>query len=171
VLSPCTWPTGKAWAYSITFDEALADLSLFAEPILEAFGVPGHVEVVASQIGGVRNIAGSDYNGMRHKDAAELRALLQKGWGVGNHSWSHSQVNLANAERELRHARDVLEDAVGASVSVYCAPGSNVNAPTEVIEYCRELGYTAVMGLTDAVNDSAPADPIWLNRTFLLSRA
>src|SRR5918912_1435960 len=50
----CAWPGDKRWVYSITFDEALSDLHRFAIPILQDYGVPGHVEVVVGQIGQVR---------------------------------------------------------------------------------------------------------------------
>lgn len=166
-LTVADWDQDKDWVYSITFDEALVDLHRWAVPILREAGVPGHVEVVVGQLGQVRAIGSSSYNGMRHMNAEELRALLALGWGVGNHSWSHLQVNAASAALELEHARAVLAQAIGEPVSIYCAPGDNTNMNAEALEACRRLGYLAAMSLTDALNRPGDADLLWLNRTFL----
>ena len=40
-LRICDWKYGKSWVYSITYDEALADLHRFAIPHHEEFGIPG----------------------------------------------------------------------------------------------------------------------------------
>jgi peptidoglycan/xylan/chitin deacetylase (PgdA/CDA1 family) len=165
------WFQDKSWAYSITFDEALADLHRFAIPILQAAGVPGHVEVVVGQLGQVRAIGDSSYNGFRHMNATELRALLAMGWGVANHSWSHDRVNATTAPLELERAKAVLEKAIGAPVSVYCSPCNNTNMNPEALAACRRLGYLAAMSCTDALNRPGDADLLWLNRTFLLTQS
>jgi peptidoglycan/xylan/chitin deacetylase (PgdA/CDA1 family) len=191
-VSVCPWWGGRRWAYSITFDEALSDLHRFAVPILEAYGVPGHVEVVVGQMGEVRRVGTSSFNGLKHMGADELRDLIGRGWGVGNHSWSHGSVTAETAEVELGRAKDVLEAAIGRPVTIYCAPGSNVNMNEEALAGCRRYGYLGAMSITDALNRAdAPelsarssgsrslqegqgaADPaaapdlLWLNRTFL----
>jgi peptidoglycan/xylan/chitin deacetylase (PgdA/CDA1 family) len=158
----CTWKHGKRWVYSITYDEALADLSRFVVPAHEEFGFPGHVEVVAGQIGEVRKVGRSSYNGFRHMKAAELRDLVARGWGVGNHSWSHERVE-DDLERELEHAKDAIEDAVEKPVTIYCAPGNNDNMVPPILDACRRYGYLAAMSVTDGIN--LPADELfWLNR-------
>ncbi|MEW6756238.1 MAG: polysaccharide deacetylase family protein [Candidatus Latescibacterota bacterium] len=165
-LSICPWKHGKRWAYSITYDEALADLHRFAVPLHEELGIPGHVEVVVGQLGQVRNLGASSYNGFRHMSGPELRDLLARGWGVGNHSWSHEVITPETVDRELRQAREVLEEAVGAPVDLYCAPGDNTNMSGHVLEACRALGYLGAMSITDAVN--RPEEELfWLNRTPL----
>jgi perosamine synthetase len=164
------WYQDRRWVYSITFDEALADLHRCAVPLLQAAGVPGHVEVVVGQIGQVRAVGESSFNGMRHMHAGELRALRALGWGVGNHSWSHGVVNAASAPRELAHAKAVLEQALGEAVTVYCAPNDNSNMNEEALAACRRLGYLAAMGITDALNLPTSDDLLPLNRTFLHTR-
>lgn len=161
------WYQAQRWVYSITFDEALADLYRFVVPILEAASVPGHVEVVVGQLGEVRAIGNSSYNGFRHMNARELRDLLSRGWGVGNHTWTHTTVNAQTAPLELNKARSVLEEAIGEPVTVYCSSGDNTNMNDEAIAACRRLGYLAAMSLTDALNRPDDADLLWLNRTFL----
>ena len=78
-LSVCDWKHGKKWVYSIPYAEGLVALHRFVSPHHEACGIPGHVEVVASQLGEIRKIGQSSYNGMRHMNGDELKDLLQRG--------------------------------------------------------------------------------------------
>jgi peptidoglycan/xylan/chitin deacetylase (PgdA/CDA1 family) len=161
------WYQGKQWVYSITFDEALADLEKFSIPILEEFGVPGHVEVVVGQIGQIRKLCASSYNGMRHMNAIELQGLLDRGWGVGLHSWSHTILNAANLEWEIRKAKQVLEQAIEHPVTVYSSPGDNYNMADEILEYAYQNGILGAMAVFEALNRPDDADLMWLNRVFL----
>ena len=105
-------PATRAGVYSITFDEALKHLHRCTVPIMERLGVPGHVEVVVGAVlGQVRQVGQSSYHGMRHMGPAERRDLLARGWGVGNHSWSHGAVTAETAEAGGGQARVVLEEA------------------------------------------------------------
>ena len=165
-LRICNWKHGKRWVYSITYDEALIELHRFAVPIHEEYGVPGHVEAVVGHLGAVRQIGNSSYNGFRHMSGEELRDLIARGWGVGNHSWSHEVIKPDTVDVEIRKAREVLEEAIGGPVVLYCSPGNNVNMADHVLEACRKYGYLGAMSLTDALN--RPGDELfWLNRTAL----
>ena len=165
-LDICPWKYGKRWVYSITYDEALADLHRFAIPMHDEYGIPGHVEVVVGQMGEIRNIGNSSFNGYRHMNGAELRDLLARGWGVGNHSWSHEIITPEMVDKEIGHAKEVLEEALGESIILYCSPGDNTNMADHVLEACRSSGYLGAMSLTDALN--LPEDELfWINRTAL----
>jgi peptidoglycan/xylan/chitin deacetylase (PgdA/CDA1 family) len=166
-ISVSNWFGDKQWVYSITFDEALSELHLFTIPILEKYGVPGHVEVVVGQMGQERHLLQSSYNGMHHMGVPELRDLLKRGWGVGTHSWSHTYLNLANLDRELTGSKHVLEDAIGVPVTVYCSPGGNFNMSEEILAQCRVDGFLGAMSLYEALNRPDDVDLLWLNRTFL----
>ena len=169
-LQVCPWPGDKSWVYSITFDEALIELHEFTVPILEEYNCPGHLEVVVGHIGVVRQIGQSSYNGFRHMSGPELRDMLDRGWGVGNHSWSHGQVIAETADQEIGEAKQVLEEAVGEPVTLYCAPGSNVNMNDDALLACRRYGYLGAMSLTDDLNRPHADDLLWMNRTFLHER-
>ena len=165
-LRICDWKYGKRWVYSITYDEALVDLHRFAIPLHEEYGIPGHVEVVAGQIGTIRQIGNSSYNGMRHMDSDELRDMLRRGWGVGNHSWSHQVITPDMLDRELREARDIIEEAINTPIMLFCSPGDNTNMANHVLTACRDLGYLGAMSITDALN--RPTDELfWINRSPL----
>lgn len=163
-ISP--WKYGKQWVYSITYDEALRELHRFAVPCHEEFGIPGHVEAVAGHIGRVRQLGQSSYNGFMHMGPEELRDLVARGWGVGNHSWSHELIRPDMVDRELREAKQVLEAAIGQPVPLYCAPGNNHNMAPHILEAARAYGYLGAMSITDALN--RPQEELfWLNRTPL----
>ena len=165
-LSICPWKYGKRWVYSITYDEALADLHRFAIPMHEEYGIPGHVEVVVGQMGEIRNIGNSSFNGYRHMNADGLRDLLARGWGVGNHSWSHEIITPETVDKEIGHAKQVLEEALNEPIILYCSPGDNTNMADHVLDACRRYGYLGAMSLTDALN--LPGDELfWINRTPL----
>ncbi|MCY4543775.1 MAG: polysaccharide deacetylase family protein [Gemmatimonadetes bacterium] len=165
-LSICPWKYGKRWVYSITYDEALTNLHRFAIPMHEEYRIPGHVEVVVGQLGEIRNIGNSSFNGFRHMNAGELRDLLARGWGVGNHSWSHEIITPETVDREIGHARQVLEEALREAIILYCSPGDNTNMADHVLEACRRFNYLGAMSLTDALN--LPGDELfWINRTAL----
>lgn len=166
-LSVAPWPDGKRWVYSITFDEALVELHRFAVPILEKHGVPGHMEAVVGHLGVERRIGQSSYNGFHHMSGPQMREMLARGWGVGNHSWSHMVVNAETADVELGQAKRVLEEAIGDAVTVYCSCGDNSNMNEGALAACRKFGYLGAMSITDALNRPGDADLMWMNRTFL----
>lgn len=162
-IAPCTWKHGKRWAYTVTFDEALVELHDYTIPLHQELGVPGHVEVVVGHMGKVRQIGASSYNGYRHMSGPELRELIALGWGVGNHSWSHGDV-AADLDTEVRRAKEVLEEAIGARVVAYTAPGDNSNMKAVIIEALKECGYLCALSVTDDVN--RPDGDLWfLNRS------
>ena len=101
-----TWKDGKRWVYSITYDEGCQALLEHALPVHRRYGVPGHVALVASQIGAPRNVPGSSYDGMMILSKEEIHALVAEGWGVSCHSMTHAGVTPANAE--YRCARKTL---------------------------------------------------------------
>ena len=166
MLSVCKWKYGKEWVYSITYDEALEELHRFAIPYHEELGIPGHVEAVAGHIGKVRQLGQSSYNGYHHMGPDGLRDLIARGWGVGNHTWSHEVVDPDMVDREIGEAKQVLEEACGAPVPLYCAAGSNANMADHILEACRKYGYLGAMSITDALNRPG-TEMFWLNRTAL----
>ncbi len=165
-LHICNWKHGKRWVYSITYDEALIELHRFAVPIHEEYGIPGHLEAVVGHLGKIRQLGASSYNGFRHMSGEEMRDMIARGWGVGNHSWSHEVIKPDMVDREIGEARKVLEEAIGSPVTLFCSPGNNVNMADHVLAACRKHGYLGAMSLTDALN--RPGDELfWLNRTAL----
>jgi len=145
------WKDGKRWVYSITYDEGCAALLDYALPIHYQYGIPGHVALVASQIGVPRDVPGSSYHGMMILSKDEIHDLAKEGWGVSCHSMTHCGVTMENAAQEVVEARRVLEDALEMDVRMFCVPGDNTGHPP-AIEYAGEAGYTSILTIYDRVN-------------------
>ena len=102
------WKHGKRWVYSITYDEGCQRLLDYAVPLHRRFGVPGHVALVASQVGVPRNCPGSSYDGMMILSRTELDGLRTEGWGVSCHGHTHAGIDSGTADFEVVAARRVL---------------------------------------------------------------
>lgn len=145
------WKNGKTWVYSITYDEGCEDLLRYALPIHRTYDIPGHVALVASQVGVPRDVPGSSYDGMMTLSKPQIHELVQEGWGVSCHSMTHCGVTFDNAQTEVVEARATLESALEMDVPMFCVPGDNTGHPAS-LEYAPKAGYTAIMTIYDRVN-------------------
>jgi hypothetical protein len=136
----CQWKHDAPFAYSMTYDEGTVDTLANALPVHERFGFPGHVDVVAGQLGRPRDCFQSSMNGYQHMGVDELRTLMERGWGVGNHSWSHyvypCQPGL-DLYREVVWSKYRLEDALERPVRIFTIPNETHNYPP-VIELVKQ---------------------------------
>ena len=145
------WKDGKRWVYSITYDEGCAALLDHALPVHRQYGVPGHVAVLASQIGVPRDVPGSSYDGMMILSKDEIRMLCREGWGVSCHSMTHAAITDDNAEHEVVESRRVLADALDMPVTMFCVPGDNSSYPASR-KVAERGGYRAILTIYDEVN-------------------
>lgn len=161
------WPHNKRWVYSITYDEGCADLLTYALPLHRKYGIPGHVCLVASQVGVPRNVPGSSYDGMMILSKTELHALSKEGWGVSCHSMTHAYISPEVAHYEVVEAKKVLEQAIDLPVTVFCVPGNNQSYPA-ARAVALEAGYQAILTIYDRVNrfsaDAVRAELLSLGR-------
>jgi len=149
----CQWKYDAPFAYSITYDEGTVDTIANALPIHEEFGIPGHVNVVVGQLGQKRHAFCSSLNSYFHMGVDELKFLLSKGWGVGNHSWSHyvypCQPGL-NLYREIVWSKYRLEDMLDYPVRIFAIPNDSFNyAP--VIDLVKQH-YLACVNIEGSPN-------------------
>lgn len=156
------WKDGKRWVYSITYDEGCAALLDHALAVHREYGVPGHVALVASQVGVPRNVPGSSYDGMMILSKEQLHDLGKEGWGISCHGMTHGQITDETADYEVAEARCVLEEATGMPVRMFCVPGNNNNYPA-ALAVAKEAGYDAIMTIYDDVN-TADTDLLRLSR-------
>ncbi len=126
----CTWKHDAPFAYSMTYDEGTIDTLANALPIHEKFNIPGHVDVVTGQLGRPRHAFASSLNGYWHMSVDELKFLMDKGWGVGNHSWSHYVYPChpgLDIYREVVWSRYRLEDMLDHPVRIFTIPNDAYN--------------------------------------------
>ena len=145
------WKNGKRWVYSITYDEGFEGLLKHALPVHRKYGVPGHVALVASQIGVPRNVPGSSYDGMRILSKEQIHTLRAEGWGVSCHSMTHAAITNENADCEVVASRKLLEDVLEMPVTMFCVPGSNNSYPP-ARAVAEKAGYTSILTIYDNVN-------------------
>jgi peptidoglycan/xylan/chitin deacetylase (PgdA/CDA1 family) len=145
------WPDGKRWVYSITYDEGCAALLENAAPVHREFGVPGHVALVASQVGVPRNVPGSSYDGMMILSREQIHMLREEGWGVSCHGMTHVYISPETADVEVVQSRAVLEAALGLEVRIFCVPGDNDSYPA-ALAVAGRAGYRAILTIYDDVN-------------------
>ncbi len=126
----CTWLNDAPFAYSMTYDEGTVDCLANAFPVHQQFSFPGHVDVVAGQLGRQRNAYCSSLNEYMHMGVDELKFLVNHGWGVGNHSWSHYvhpiQPGL-NLWREVVWSKYRLEDMLNIPIRIFTIPNDKHN--------------------------------------------
>ena len=121
-IEVCRFLNDAPFAYSTTYDEGTVDCLANAFPVHKSLGIPGHVNVVTGQLGRKRNCFASSLNDYVHMSVEELGFLIEHGWGIGNHSWSHfvhpTQPGL-DMYRELVWSRYKLEDDLGHLVRIF----------------------------------------------------
>ncbi len=126
----CTWPQDAPFAYSMTYDEGTVDALANALPVHQEFDFPGHVDVVVGQLGQQRRAYASSLNDYMHMSVAELKFVMARGWGVGNHSWSHyvypTQPGL-DLWREVVWSKYRLEDLLDWPVRIFTIPNDKYN--------------------------------------------
>lgn len=145
------WKDGKRWVYSITYDEGCRRLLDHAVPLHRQYAIPGHVCLVASQVGVPRNVPGSSFDGWMILSREEVHALYAEGWGASCHSMTHAHTTRDNARVEVLEARRTLERALDLPISLYCVPGSNEAYPPALL-IAPEAGYAAIMTIYDEIN-------------------
>ncbi len=160
-----TWKDGKKWVYSICYDEGFVELLKYVVPLHEKYGIPGHLALVAGQIGKRRNVAGSSFNGMQILSADKIKALCRRGWGVSCHGMNHVLINDDNIAEELYRSREVLEQQLEIPVRMFCLPENNSHHEF-VKGRAQQSGYDAVMTAYDRVNRQN-SDLLSLGRTAL----
>lgn len=147
------WKNGNRWVYSITYDEGCEDLLKYALPLHRRFEIPGHVALVASQIGVRRNVSGSSYDGMMILSREPIRSLVEEGWGVSCHGMNHVQITEENLQLELFDSRALLSETLGMDITMFCLPGNNSHYEI-VHKHAQQAGYAANLTIYDDVNTS-----------------
>lgn len=84
----------------------------------------------------------SGYLGRTTLTAADLRAFSSEGFEIGAHSVSHNSltnVSRQQLDSEVRTCKLILEEQIGARVSMFCYPNGRYNQ--DVIRRVQRAGY------------------------------
>ena len=139
----------------LTFDDGLQDFLTGAVPILNRFGFPATLYVVAGLIGQTSRWLAPLREGDRPMlQASELRELHQAGIEIGGHSMTHPQLDVIDAKaafEEMRKSRVVLEDVIGAPVRSFAYPHGY--SSRKVRRLVQEAGYSSAVRVRHAMSD------------------
>lgn len=127
----------------LTFDDGYQCIYQHAFPLLRKYGFRAVVGMVAGFIGKLNswdaNLGGIRF---RHLSAGELRELLQAGWEIASHGWTHRALpylNSAQVFAEIYRSRQFLETALSAKVISFVYPFGYFNRRCE--KMISEAGY------------------------------
>ncbi len=146
--------SGEGLRPEITFDDGHASHLTEAAPVLAEGGVRAWFFLTAGWMG-----ARAGYLGWEG-----VRALRAAGHEIGAHGMTHALLTHCDAvglERELRGARERLEDGLGERVRTMSLPGGRANR--RVMEACRAAGYEQVF-------TSRPGAAVWTEGTATVGR-
>jgi hypothetical protein len=85
----------------------------------------------------------SGYKGRKTVNNSELRGLCSQGFEIGAHSVSHrslSKLSRQEMAHEVRDCKEMVEQASGGRVVMFCYPNGRYNAA--VMEYVKQAGYS-----------------------------
>ena len=126
--NPGLWP-------EVTFDDGHISNYEYAMPALLSRGLIARFFITVG------------WTGMRpgYMGWPELRALHEFGQIIGAHGWSHTLLTHCapdELDKELRGARLLLEEKLGASITTMSLPGGRYDK--RVLAACRQAGYTQI---------------------------
>ena len=154
----------------LTFDDGYADTVETALPVLSVLGFTATVYVVPSEIGGATNWEGVD-SASPLASWTQLSQLVDAGWEIGMHSYSHPpRLDLLSGpelRKEVAEGVDELRTHLQTTVDSFAYPhGHHSNSAVEAI---RAAGYrNAVTTIPGAV--TSLSDPYRLPRFELKRR-
>jgi len=129
----------KLWAVSMTLDDGFVSQATTGFEYLDRYGYDATIAVVGSYIG--RTVQGKDY-----ASAAQLQAVVDEGWRLSNHSFSHLRAAAIGDEidimRDLDNANHLIRQAVPSyRPQMFTNPFVDQGFDPVVQHYVDELGF------------------------------
>lgn len=133
---------------AVTFDDGLESVAENALPELERRKIPASIFVVVQSLGKYPIwMSDSPFSAPTERviSLEQLRELPSELVTIGSHSLTHpklSELDLAEARREIRDSRTQLRNILGRDVLLFAFPYGAFNET--LVEHCREAGYERV---------------------------
>jgi peptidoglycan/xylan/chitin deacetylase (PgdA/CDA1 family) len=146
--------------FVLTFDDGFADCAEYAAPILERYGLPATMYIVAGSVtdagvpvNWVTGVAVADAPPLLSTD--QICELHDRGWSVGSHSMRHDDLpTLTEAEclTDMVESRELLSDLLGEAVTTFAYPYGR-HSP-HVRRAAERAGYGCALALPDAAEEA-----------------
>lgn len=145
-----------ARSVAITFDDGCETDLLRAAPVLEQLGFAATFYVVAGWIGKPGFLS-----------AGQVRELDHAGFEIGCHSMTHpylSDLDELGLDREIREAKDTIEQLLGGRIEHFSCPGGRSDA--RAVAIAKDAGFKTVSTSVPRANLSS-TDPFSLGRVAI----
>jgi peptidoglycan/xylan/chitin deacetylase (PgdA/CDA1 family) len=121
----------------ITFDDGHHSVYDHAFPIMNEYGFPGVFYIVANRINNINDFV----------NVETLKTMLDAGWEIGSHSYTHLDITKdhASAPLEVGQSKLALEKALGTDIRTFAYPYGEVDP--FVANAVSNFAYKAGMGL------------------------
>ena len=121
----------------ITFDDGNRNIYENAFPIMREYDFPGVFYIVGNRVNSGTDIA----------HAPELKEMVEAGWEIGSHSYTHLDLTLnhAIARYEILQSKLDIEEALGVDVQTFAYPFGTIDP--FLAQKVQDYGYRAGMGL------------------------
>lgn len=138
----------------LSFDDGLADFATEALPLLQQFECTATLFVTTGYVGATSRWLTPVGEGQRPMLTwAQIRDLERAGIEIGAHSHTHRQLDTltpAQAHHEITHSKQMLEDALGRTVTAFAYP-HGYHSPT-VRRQVLAAGFDAACGVKHALS-------------------
>lgn len=141
----------------LTFDDGYADNYSEVFPVLRRYHVPASIFISTSFVGGTRTVRRGTLPMLSWEQIREMKdsGLIE----FFPHTHTHpklTNISSAEAEREIRESRDILQKQLGVSADLFAYPYGFFNA--EIISQVKNAGFrgacTVQSGIVTARTDS-----------------
>ena len=133
--APTPAPTTGNKVIALTFDDGPGPYTAHLLDILDQYGAKATFFLIGSKVSG---------------QASVVRSIQARGHQLGNHSWSHPELNKVSAEQlanEIDQTNNAIKQAVGTKPNIIRPPYGAFNRA--VLEQFRQRGMSAVVWSVD----------------------
>ena len=133
--APTPAPTTGNKVIALTFDDGPGPYTAHLLDILDQYGARATFFLIGSKVSG---------------QASVVRSIQARGHQLGNHSWSHPELNKVSAEQlasEIDQTNNAIKQAVGTKPNIIRPPYGAFNRA--VLEQFRQRGMSAVVWSVD----------------------